>query len=203
MTKFQQKILIGQILGDAHIEIIKKNCRVSFSFGNNFEIYALWIHSLLSPFCSNTVYPVNVKISKKVNYRLKTKTIEIFTEIHKIFYKYENGKYHKIVPDIIRSEICDIVLAHFIIGDGNYYKDGRVRIYTNGYSFKECNLLRDSIKFNCNIQCEVLFDRIGKNNEKQYIITIGKKELFKLQSVVKPYMHSTMLYRVGLRIPFF
>lgn len=75
---------------------------------------------------------------------------------------------------------------------------GRVRIYTNNYTLEECILLRDSIKNNCGIKCEVLFDRVGKNKENQYILTIGKTELKKLQSLVKPYMHISMLYRVGL-----
>lgn len=94
--------------------------------------------------------------------------------------------------------MCEVVLAHFIMGDGSYGKDGRVRIYTNNYSKEECILFRDSIKMNCNLECQVLFDRIGKNNEKQYILTIGKKELKKLQVLVKPHMHSNMYYRVGL-----
>ena len=44
MTKFQRKIIIGQILGVkrlrllTHIEKIKTNCRMSFSFGSNYQI---------------------------------------------------------------------------------------------------------------------------------------------------------------------
>ena len=135
MTKLQRKIIIGQILGDAHIEKIKTNCRMSFSFGTSFQEYALWIYSLFTPFCSNSIYSVLVKANEKsyTNYRLKTRTIEVFNEFHNLFYKYDpaKGKYRKVIPELIRSEMCEIVLAHFIMGDGNYGKDGRVRIYTN------------------------------------------------------------------------
>lgn len=175
---------------------------MSFSFGTNFQEYALWIYSLFTPFCKNSIYPVLVKAKEKcyTNYRLKTRTIKEFNEFHNLFYEYspEKGKYRKIIPELIRSEMCEIVLAHFIMGDGNFGKDGRVRIYTNNYTLEECILLRDSIKTNCNIKCEVLFDRIGKEKKDQYILTIGKTELKKLQSLVKPYMHRSMLYRVGL-----
>ena len=202
MTKLQRKIIIGQILGDAHIEKIKTNCRMSFSFGTNFQEYAFWVYSLFTPFCNNSIYSVLVKAKGKsyTNYRLKTKTIEVFNEFHNLFYKYdpEKGKYRKVIPELICSEMCEIVLAHFIMGDGNYGKDGRVRIYTNNYTLEECILLRDSIKNNCGVKCEVLFDRLGKDKKKQYILTIGKTELKNLQSLVKPYMHSSMLYRVGL-----
>lgn len=42
-------------------------------------------------------------------------------------------------------------------GDGNFGKDGRVRIYT----YKECVLLSNSIKENCFLKCEVIYDRIN------------------------------------------
>lgn len=201
MTKFQLKIIYGQILGDAHIEKIKTNCRISFSFGTQFHEYAIWIYILILPYCSNAVYSVIVKAKDKsyTNYRFKTKTLEIFTTIHDLFYKYEKGKYHKVVPNIIRYEICNIVLAHFIMGDGNYSPDGRVRIYTNNYTFEECILLKESIKINCNIECKVIFDRISSNNnKKQYILIFSKIEVSKLQFIVKPYIHKSILYRVGL-----
>lgn len=89
--------------------------------------------------------------------------------------------------------MCEIVLAHFIMGDGNYGVE-----YVSTHSLEECNLLRNSIQENCNIKCEVLFDRVGKDKKDQYILTIGKTELEKLKFLVKPYMHSSMLYRVGL-----
>jgi hypothetical protein len=124
MTQFQRKIIIGQILGDAHIEKIMTNCRMSFSFGTNFQEYALWIYSLFTPFCKNSIYPVLVKAKEKcyTNYRLKTRTIKEFNEFHNLFYEYspEKGKYRKIIPELIRSEMCEIVLAHFIMGDGNF-----------------------------------------------------------------------------------
>ena len=118
---------------------------MSFSFGTNFQEYALWIYSLFTPFCKNSIYPVLVKAKEKcyTNYRLKTRTIKEFNEFHNLFYEYspEKGKYRKIIPELIRSEMCEIVLAHFIMGDGNYGKDGRVRIYTNNYTLEECILL--------------------------------------------------------------
>ena len=84
------------------------------------------------------------------------------------------------------------------MGDGNYYKDGRIRIYTNYYSYDECIILRNRIREGCGIQCEVLFDRIGSYQKKQYILTIAKSELKKVQTILMPHMHNSMLYRIGL-----
>lgn len=72
--------------------------------------------------CKNSIYPVLVKAKEKcyTNYRLKTRTIKEFNEFHNLFYEYspEKGKYRKIIPELIRSEMCEIVLAHFIMGGG-------------------------------------------------------------------------------------
>lgn len=118
-----------------------------------------------------------------------------------MFYILENGKYRKIIPINIMEILCPIVLAHLIMGDGTFSsKDSRVRIYTNHFSYQECNILANAITQNCDVQCKVLFDRIGgsSKNEKQYILTIGKNQLRKLQELVSPHMHSSMLYRIGL-----
>lgn len=193
-------IIIGQILGDAHIEKIKTNCRMSFSFGSCYQEYGNWIYSLFSEYCSRKLYTVVVTTKDKMytNYRIKTKRLPLFTDYHNQFYQYDASldKYRKVIPrDIQVGPIC---LAHFIMGDGNYYKDGRIRIYTNQYTFDECILLRNRIIKGCNTQCEVLFDRIGKHGRKQYILTIGKMELRKVQSMLVPFMHKTMLYRIGI-----
>lgn len=134
-----------------------------------------------------------------MNYRLKTKTLPVFNVDRDIFYTSDGKTYRKIVPLSIMKEICPIVLAHLIIGDGNFSKsDIRTRIYTNHFSFEECTLLASAITNNCNIQCEVLFDRVSKGGNKQYILTIGKMQLHKLQVLVRPYMHESMLYKIGL-----
>lgn len=118
-----------------------------------------------------------------------------------MFYILENDKYKKIIPVDIAELLCPIVLAHLIMGDGTFSaKDSRIRIYTNHFSFQECSLLAQAITLNCNIECKVLFDRIGgrSDGDKQYILTIGKNQLIKLQELVSPHMHSSMLYRIGL-----
>ena len=112
------------------------------------------------------------------NYRLKTRTLPVFNDYHTQFYTLDEktNKYIKIVPDIIQDIICPVIQAHFIIGDRSFGSDGRVRIFTNRYTYDECVLLVKAIHKNCGIQCAVLFDRINKNGEKQYILTIGKTQ---------------------------
>jgi len=195
------KIILGQILADGYVERTGKNCRLSFSFGTNSLDYANWISDIFSDYCSKGIYSVNSKTIDKlyINYRLKTKTLDIFNQYREMFYKNIDGKSIKIVPTNIQEIMCPIVLAHLIMGDGTFSKkDKRIRISTYNFTFNECNMLADSITKNCNINCKVLFDRVNSKNQKQYILTIGKKELIKVQKNVSIHMHKSMLYRIGM-----
>lgn len=201
ISLYFHKVIIGQILADGHVERTGKNCRLSFSFGTAYLLYGNWIYSLLQEYCSNPIYSVvSVTQNKQyTNYRLKTRTTVLFNSYRDMFYVLDNGKHRKIVPTTIKELLCPIVLAHLIIGDGTFStKDSRIRIYTNHFSFEECVLLANAITVNCDIQCKVIFDRIGSAGDKQYILTIGKNQLIKLQECVSPYMHTSILYRIGL-----
>ena len=198
-NKYLNKVIIG--LADGYVEKTGKNCRLSFSFGADYFDYANWMNNLFIDYCSNSVYSVKVTTKGKeyVNYRLKTRTLSVFNEYRDMFYKIDEGRYKKVVSSDIYKEMCPIVLAHLIMGDGNFSnKDKRIRIYTNSFTFEECTILAKAITNNCDIECKVLFDRVGHNKQKQYILTIGKKQQDKLKNLVSPHMHKSMLYRVGL-----
>lgn len=134
------------------------------------------------------------------NYRLKTATLAVFNEFFSMFYVLDpdTGKYIKVVPANIMDLMNPIVLAHLIMGDGNYHTTHKqVRIYTNSFTHEDCVRLAASIT-KMGIPTSVLFDRVGKNGNNQYILTISAQHLSTLQNAVSPYMHKTMLYRINL-----
>jgi hypothetical protein len=40
INNYLNKVIIGQLLADGHVEQTGKNCRLSFSFGSTYLIYA-------------------------------------------------------------------------------------------------------------------------------------------------------------------
>lgn len=202
INNYLNKVIIGQLLADGHVEQTGKNCRLSFSFGSTYLIYAHWIYSIFEEYSSNSVYNVVSKTKgvEYTNYRLKTKTLSDFNVYREMFYEItESGKYKKIVPDSILDTMCPIVLAHLIMGDGSFSKsDNRIRIYTNHYTYQECMLLATSITKNCSIECKVMFDRLSVQKQEQYILTIGKSQLNNVQNITKAHMCNSIMYRIGL-----
>lgn len=108
------------------------------------------------------------------------------------------GKAVKVVPTIISELITPIVLAHLLIGDGGFDRtNNTVFIYTNAFIYNDCVRLADSIT-KIGVNTTVRVDRVGKNGNKQYKLAISKNQLFAFQTIVKPYMHNTIYYRVGM-----
>ena len=193
-------ILIGLILSDAGLyrSSLTANTRLEMSFGQAYKEFAFFIGELFSPYMTNPVKSVDIKVKDKVytNYRLKTKSLPLFNHYFEMFYKLDknSGKYIKIVPENIKDLMDPIVLAFLIMADGNFDKGrNRVRIYTNCFKKQEVELLALAINNNLGIYTGVLHDR-----KDQWILTIGAKNLELLRNTVSPYFHFSMLYRIGL-----
>jgi hypothetical protein len=193
-------ILIGIMLSDGGLyrSSPTANTRFEMSLGEKYKELAFHIGELFKEYMSNPVKSLEVKGLKKVytNYRLKTRSLDLFNSYHDMFYRLnpETNKYTKIVPENIIDLMDPIVLAYLIQGDGNFDKGrNRVRIYTNSYTKAEVEQLAISIKTKLDIYTAVLLDR-----KDQYILTIGANNLQLLRNIVKPHFHPSMLYRIGL-----
>jgi hypothetical protein len=73
---------------------------------------------------------------------------------------------------------------------------GTVLIYTNSFTAVEVDQLRGALHNNLNIEstrCSA-----GGQGKDQYLIRIPRRELAKVQELVKPIIPSMMRYRAGL-----
>ena len=77
--------------------------------------------------------------------------------------------------------------------DGGWTNYG-VRIATNSFTLKEVELLSYILKSKYNL--ETTIQNISKKN--QYSLYIKKQSLNKLKSIVGPYIHTSMLYKINM-----
>ena len=95
---------------------------------------------------------------------------------------------------VLNNNFNAISLAHLIMGDGNYSnKINIIRIYTNSFTENDVKLLSNIIIDNLSINNKVVFDR-----KNQYIIVIKKDNINHTRVILLPYMHSSMLYKLGI-----
>lgn len=86
-------------------------------------------------------------------------------------------------------------MAYWLSGDGHYRKsDGRITIATNSFTREEVDKLRSILLTKYQLESSSVAQGSGK---EQYVLYIPKREVPKLQALVKSHMPASMLYRIG------
>ena len=193
-------ILIGSLLVDAYAERHGNGTRFCFQQEKLNSSYLIWFHEFLSErgYCNKTVPKLTTRIGKggKIRYlsRFKSYTYSSFNWIHNIFYTFDKqkNKYIKILPKDIDLYLTPLALAVWFMVEGS--KIGKsARIATNNFTYQEieklCKILE--IKYNLKTSIHVA----GKS--KGYILYIHKSSMPTFSKIVKPYMLSSLYYKLG------
>ena len=92
-------------------------------------------------------------------------------------------------------------LAFLIMDDGGWVSGSKsVRISTNNFTLQEVELLREMFKIKFDLDCTVqMLSKKGGNTPKdKYSLYIKVASLPRLRELIVPYMHPSMLYKLGL-----
>lgn len=191
LTDYEQALIMGTLLGDAHIQKRKGSYRLKIEHGIDQKAYVFWKHEKLKRFCTTT-QPPKTMISKKglqystvVFYTTSGKWIE---EIYHLFYKaaaLKTGRFVKtITPELIEKlPMMPILLAVFFMDDGNVRNDCYAgKLATQGFKL-DANHLLCSYLLKWNIEGKVVPHIKSKN---QYYISIPAKSFGNLVMQIEP-----------------
>lgn len=190
-------ILTGSLLGDAYGEKHGNGTRICFQQEEKNSSYLLWFHKILSDrgYCNKAIPKLTTRLGKKgkLRYlsRFKTYTYSSFNWIHEIF--YSEGENKKIVPQIISEFLTPLALAIWIQDDGGKVSSG-LKIATNSFTFEEVKFLAEVLRVKYKLKVSVI-----KANSKvnQYNLYISKYSMENLAYLIKPYLHTTMYYKLN------
>ena len=192
-------VIVGSLLGDAYgNKRFVEGTRICFRQSIIHEEYLFWLYQFFNNrgYCSNLeprIYTrslnVNGIVKKYYGYEFNTYTFRSFDWIYKMFYK--NGK--KRIHSNIGNYLTPLALAIWISDDGCWVESG-VRISCNAFTLNEVKLLIKILNKNfgllCNVQNISIPDR--------YSIYIQSSSRLKLKEIVSPFIHHSMLYKLGL-----
>jgi hypothetical protein len=152
ITKHLKEILVGKLLGDAHLELNGKNYRFKFEHSIKQKEYVDWLYEKLKDFCKT---PPKIRIRKYAGktyykYSFQTRSLPNFKFFGEQFY-HENKK---IIPKrILRKLLTPLSLAVWFMDDGSVKSSetrGRI-LNTQGFSEKEvfdlCTALNSKFGF--------------------------------------------------------
>lgn len=196
LTKRQESILLGTILGDGYLQKTgKKNARLRLEHGYNQKEYLLWKGKqfpklfLGKPDYLERAHPKTKTVYKY--WRWQSNSTPILGKWHDLFYK--NGKKH--IPAELNKILTEsLSLAVWYMDDGTFYHNNHNRysmIYLGRVSKAEANMVAKVIKQNFSISPKV-YDK----KEKGFALFFSVIETKKLHNLVKPFMLSTFNYKL-------
>jgi hypothetical protein len=191
ITDRQMEIIVGSLLGDAHLDRPKKETHNSrFQKGQKVAMqeYQQNLYDELQPYSNSLkIYEKNRNLKEKIYIE---QTILYHTCCHPIFSKLRTDWYteeRKILP--ISLQITPLTLAYWFCDDGYIGKNNNnAFICTHNFSKNEVERLTDLMKKNLKLEARAVKSKIAKNKTIQYMIYIGSKEYDYFLDIIRPHI---------------
>jgi len=192
ITLRQKQILIGKLLGDAHLETINKGKTFRFKFEHSLKQkeYVDWLYKEVKDFASSEPKIrerfYQGKIYKK--YWFNTISSGSFRFYYHQF--YDNNK--KVVPKLIHKWLTPLCLAVWFMDDGSIKsKECRAKILnTQSFSLEDLKLLQKAMENNFQIKT------ILRKQKEGLQIYIPAQEVEKFQNIIGDYVIKEMRYKL-------
>ncbi len=156
--------------------------------------YLFFSFNLLIILCES--FPVVIKTFKKgkilYGIRFQTQTYSFLKDIQSLFYQNINGKLVKYISNELLLELNLKVLTFWFSDDGSYELSG-VSFHIQGFTLNDVYKLAGMLHYTFGLKCSIHYK---KNNKGVIYIKAKSMPLFK--SLVIPFMHPSMLYKLKM-----
>jgi LAGLIDADG DNA endonuclease family len=130
-------------------------------------------------------------------YEFGTFIFSSFEWIYRLFYINKI----KVINVDLGKYITPLALAVWIMDDGGWVDYG-VRISTNAFSYVEvdilCKILKENFELDTTIQ-KLSKPKKYNSTVDKYSIYIRANSIQKLRTIVLPFIHPSMLYKLGIK----
>lgn len=191
LSKYQRSMLIGILLSDGWIKNKKgwnRKIGLKQSIINFNYLWEVFIN--MANLCSNYPYlRSNIKRGKRFySLQFETRQLKCFDEICNLF--YINGIGNKIIKEELFDYFDEIVLAHWIMGNGARRNNGGIILCTDSFSIKEVIILMNILNIKFNIKSSIHIDN------KIPRIYINKNNLSFIKYKLIPHFSNNYLYKI-------
>ncbi len=195
LTLRQKAILIGTLLGDGILELNGRNARLRIDHGIRQKDYVEWKHKEFSNLAPSGVRDFAQKIDCRTGKIYRHSKFDTFSNIflNEFYRMFYIGRKKRVPSDIVEILKKPLSLAVWFMDDGYKRNDcNALRISTDSFNIKEQKLLLQCLKRNFQINA-----RIHKKSKRRNIY-IPSSEAQNFCDIIKPYIISTMNYKISL-----
>ncbi len=192
ISSIQKDILIGTILGDAHLQKTgEKNSRLRLEHGANQKEYLFWKVKNLSPFFQGRptyierMHPLSGATYKY--WRHQSQSGPYLGKLRKIFYR--DGK--KKIPENIEKFITPRSIAVWYMDDGYYYNRDRCSyLYLGNVEKNDAENVKEALANKLKLLVKVLAKKKG------FALYFPPQEAKKLKSLIEPFIIDLFKYKL-------
>lgn len=189
----QKNILIGTILGDAHLEKNGNNTRLKVDHGEIQKAYLKWKYFefkniSVNPRLIKQTHQKTRKIYKR--WHLSTYSLKELNFYRKLFYRNNKKIIPKNINELMKSSLS---LAVWHMDDGHKRTDcNALRLSTESFSYCDHKRLQNCLRDNFKIKVKL------HKKKNSWNIYVPNSEVKKFCSLVKPYIIPRMNYKISL-----
>jgi len=202
MSKTLRDMLVGVILGDAHIRKTGLDkAYITFEQSSKKAEYIQHLKNLAQaelPLMEEGLKEYSRDDSrynsKNKSLYFRTQSLENLRPLADLFLD-DSGK--KVIPTNIADYLTPRGLAFWIMDDGQQVKKAGVTLCTDSYNNTEISILRDALKANFNIETSI-HKKTSQTSDNVYErIYINKESLENLKPSIMEHLHPSMLYKIN------
>jgi len=196
-----KQVLLGTILGDAHLSKHSKNASYSCGHSPKQKDYLYWVAKVLNQNFKIRISFYNRKKHNQKIYIVSTPCSPVLTNLHNIFYKKSekpNRKWEKVVNPEILEQLDPLGISVWYCDDGTYtVRDKSCTLMTQGFTYNENLILKDYFLKKWDIKCVVQKDYRKSHNKAYYRLFFHTQEAFKFLTLIKDFVPESMTYKLG------
>lgn len=197
------QILFGSLLGDGSLQLPKRGLNAKFGFTQSL-IHEEYFNHVFSIFCNLNLCSASFKPYDYFDSRtnkiyttlsFRTYALPLFTSAYNNWYLNKV----KVIPFEFIHLLTPLALAHWIMQDGTYVKNGGIRLSTDSFSSQEVTKLAEYLTTKYNFKCTIHTVKSSNKTKTYHRLYISGYSLPLLRDLVLPYMVPSMLYKLGIK----
>lgn len=194
----QESTLVGSILGDANLRIMKRHAVLTIAHGDKQKDYVFWKYNIFQdwvltpPWQENRIYYKD-RSRRLKSWRFQTVSHRIMTQFYLKF--YPQGK--KLVPSDLKKLLTPLALAVWYMDDGSRKTYGKgAFLHTQNFILEDQYKLIEILKQSFGLEAHISSHGWSKGKQL-FRLYITASSFSKFKTIILPYILPMFSYKIA------
>ncbi len=192
LTNIQHEVLIGILLGDAHLQTFNNGITYRLQILQKNQEYCEHLYKIFQDFVTTPPKPITTP-KGEIRWYFNTCTYPCFRFYGQQFYSFINNKTVKKVPRLIHRWLTPCSIAYWFMDNGS----AKWKNHSNASRFCNDNFSKTEVKFLCDIFIKKysIKAKPQKYRKDHYRVYIFEESGKNFRNIIYPSLRNEMLYK--------